>query len=149
MTRTETLLTLMHGGKQLYLRAFAPLAEAFELSQLEIDLLLFLHNNPAFNTARSICELRGFQKSNVSTAVERLCRRGWLRRERDEANRRLIRLFLTQEAAPVVERAVSIQQRELEGLLAVFTPEERLVAEKITEKLKDRVAELLSQKEEG
>ena len=40
------------------------------ISQMEFDILVFLHNNPGRDTARDIVALRGLPKSNVSQAVE-------------------------------------------------------------------------------
>ena len=58
--------------RRLYQKWFQDLGEELELSPLEMDLLLFLHNNPDRNTARDAVAVRGLAKSNVSTAVERL-----------------------------------------------------------------------------
>ena len=64
--------------KKYYTAQFACAAAAYGLNQLEIDILLFLHNNPELCTASDICRYRGLAKSNVSAAVERLRSRGVL-----------------------------------------------------------------------
>ena len=69
--------------KQLYTKYFQALGEELNLSQTEIDILLFLRNNPELNTARDVAAMRGLARSNVSSAVERLQREGWLRVEPD------------------------------------------------------------------
>ena len=51
-------------------RCFAPLSQAHGLSMREINVLLFLINNPGYDTARSITEYRGISKSQVSQAAE-------------------------------------------------------------------------------
>ncbi len=147
MTQTETLLKLARSFKQLRNRAFEGLAARHGMSQLEIDVLLFLHNNPSFDTAQSICELRGLSKSNVSTAVEQLCARGWLTRERDVENRRVVHLRIAPAAEPVVREAYAVQRRSGERVLSVFTPQELAQAEAITQKLHDHVALLLKEEE--
>ena len=60
--------------KQLYTKYFQALGEELNLSQTEIDILLFLRNNPELNTARDVAAMRGLARSNVSSAVERLQR---------------------------------------------------------------------------
>ena len=80
--------------KRYYAACFQALAGEYGLNQLEIDILLFLHNNPDCNTASDIVELRGLAKSNVSTAIERLRREGYLRVMPDRGNRRKRRLYL-------------------------------------------------------
>ncbi|WP_152333690.1 MarR family transcriptional regulator, partial [Clostridium sp. ATCC 29733] len=59
-----------------YNRALGGMAEEWGLSRAEVDVLLFLQNNPGCNTAREVVELRGMAKSGVSKAVDALVRRG-------------------------------------------------------------------------
>ena len=73
----EVLIAISH-FKRFYSQTFQPLTEKFQLSQLETDVLLFLRNNPEYNTARDIVSMRGFAKSNVSMAVDSLRRKGFL-----------------------------------------------------------------------
>ena len=46
------------GLRKLYGQLFAPLLSQLGLTQLEMDILLFLANNPGKDTARDIVELR-------------------------------------------------------------------------------------------
>lgn len=46
--------------KKYYSTQFAGAAAAYGLNQLEIDILLFLHNNPELCTASDICRYRGW-----------------------------------------------------------------------------------------
>ena len=110
--------------KRLYRRQFQPLAEELALSQLEIDILLFLYNNPAHNTARDITAMRGFAKSNVSTAVEALRRRGWLTVEPDPESRRVQRLRLAEARGAQLRALADCQEQCFAVMLAGFTPAE-------------------------
>lgn len=148
MTETERLLMLMHSAKQLYRRAFEPLIAQYGVNQLETDVLLFLHNNPDFDTAQRICDLRGLRKSNVSCAVERLCIRGWLARARDEKNRRVVHLSLKEEAMPFITKAAQVQRQVFSRMGEGLTPEEKRLAESLIQKLMDRAALLLNVQEE-
>ena len=67
-------------------------AEEWGLSRAEVDVLLFLQNNPGCNTAREVVELRGMAKSGVSKAVDALVRRGYLAAAPDGRDRRVVRL---------------------------------------------------------
>ena len=64
------------GVMKLYNGLFVPVLEKYQLTQLEIDILLFLANNPPFDTARDIVEKRHLAKSHVSAGVESLASRG-------------------------------------------------------------------------
>lgn len=90
----------LHRLYNLTLRDFG---RANGLSQTEMDVLLFLHNNPDCNTARDMVHLRGLAKSNVSTALDSLRTRGLVESRPEENNRRVNRLFLLPAAAPLIE----------------------------------------------
>ena len=110
--------------KRYYAACFQALAGEYGLNQLEIDILLFLHNNPDCNTASDIVELRGLAKSNVSTAIERLRREGYLRVMPDRGNRRKRRLYLLPERESTVLRLAQEQRRCLHSLTEGFTQAE-------------------------
>lgn len=111
--------------EKLYHLLFLPLLEEHRLTQLEADIILFLANNPEYDTARDIVEIRRLAKSHVSAGIDSLAERGLLRRFRLEGNRKTIHLRLTDAAAPVAEQGRAIQRRYGEQLLAGFSGEER------------------------
>ena len=113
------------GMIKLYNSLFGSLLEKYQLTQLEADILLFLANNPPFDTARDIVDKRHLAKSHVSAGVESLASRGLLERSRQDGNRKTIHLRLTGEAAPIVEEGRAVQARYGELLLDGFTSQER------------------------
>lgn len=113
------------GVVKLYNGLFEDLLEKYRLTQLEIDILLFLANNPPFDTARDIVEKRHLAKSHVSAGVESLAGRGLLERTRQGGNRKTIHLRLTGAAAPIVEEGRAVQLRHGQLLLAGFSEQER------------------------
>ena len=80
------------------------------MTQIELDVLLFLANHPGLDTAKDIVEIRRLTKSHVSAAVEGLSQKGYLLRVRRPDNRKLIHLTLLPEAAPVVADGQASQQ---------------------------------------
>ena len=111
--------------KKYYTAQFACAAAAYGLNQLEIDILLFLHNNPELCTASDICRYRGLAKSNVSASVERLRSRGVLEVLPAPDNRRQRILRFTGVARPMAEALAEIQRRTLEPLFDGFTAAEQ------------------------
>lgn len=75
---------------------------SFQLTAVEVDVLLFLANNPMFNTSSDIIRLRKIAKSHVSLAVNGLVEKGYLTRNTDEKNKKLIRLEPTPAAQEVI-----------------------------------------------
>lgn len=121
----QNLIFYVNHWKRLYRQMFQPLSARYGLTQLEIDILLFLRNNPAYNTARDIAAMRGFAKSNVSQAVDHLRQRGYLAAEPEPFNRKVFRLALQKEKQPCVEELALRQERCFSIILQGFTPEER------------------------
>lgn len=120
----RAILQYAENLRRLTHRSMRPLGEELGLSQLEMELLLFLRNNPELNTARDAVAYRGFAKSNVSTAVEALERKGWLTVEPDPDSRRVKRLRLRPEREGDLERLAACQNGVFRALTADFTPEE-------------------------
>ncbi len=69
--------------------------------------------------------LLGLEKSTVSRLAAGLERKGWVRRGRDEANQRYIRLYLTPEGSQVAARVWSAWQTRQARILAALTAQER------------------------
>ena len=84
----------------------------------EMDVVLFLANNPRCDTAREVSELRGLAKSQVSGAVELLCRKGLLRRMPDGADRRVVHLSLTDGGQALAREGRQVQAACLETLFS-------------------------------
>lgn len=131
--------------RRLYQKEFRPQGEATGLSQLEMDIVLFLRNNPEQNTARDIVALRGFAKSNVSTAVEALEHGGWLEVLPDPESRRVKRLVLRKEHCREIEDLAACQERCFSAALADFTPEDLTVLRKLMSRMDANVQRALAQ----
>ena len=70
-----------------------------------MDILLFLHNNPGYDTARDICTYRQLKPALVSLYIENLVQLGFLAREGVPEDRRKCRLVLTRRPRPWWKRA--------------------------------------------
>ena len=131
LSYTRLLQFYKQFGK-FYDRQFSDFSARSGLSMREIHVLLFLVNNPAYDTARDITELRGLSKSQVSQAVELLAAEGFLQRTPDESDRRVVHLSITPAGVPLARECQAIQtacgRRLLSGL-----SEEAFSAEKITD----------------
>ena len=109
-------------------RAFAqrisPVLERWSLTTGEMQVLLFLANNPQYDTARDVTEFRGLSKSQVSQAVELLVAEGLVSRTPDSSDRRVVHLSLTEEAGPLAREAQALQNSCAARLLSGFGPKE-------------------------
>ncbi len=86
-----------------YARLLDPICRKWNLTRNELDVLLFLANNPEYDRAVDVVQRRGMSKSHVSLSVADLEAKGYLRRREDPADRRTVHLQLTQEASGSIE----------------------------------------------
>ena len=92
-----------------YTSLFEPVLKKYGLSQAEVDVLAFLHNNPEYNHAQDIVDVRGISKGHVSMAVEKLVHKGYLDRQPDPHNRRCNILTIDASAKKLVNEIIAIQ----------------------------------------
>ena len=69
-----------HNFFQAYCIRCKTLCREFHMPQTAFDILMFLANNPGYNTARDIVKLRGLKANLVSVNVDRLVQEGDLDR---------------------------------------------------------------------
>lgn len=109
---------------RIYTRTMEPLCQEYGLTKKELDVLLFLHNNPEFDRAADIVVHRGLTKSHVSLSVTNLEARGLLLRRTDPEDRRTVRLELTPEAGGICLRGRELQEDFFAKLFAGLSQEQ-------------------------
>ena len=67
-------------AKKGYSKLLAPICEEYGLTRNELDVLLFLHNNPEYDRAVDIVNNRGLSKSHVSLSISGLEEKGLLKK---------------------------------------------------------------------
>lgn len=92
-----------------YAAMLKPLCAELAMPQTALDILLFLANNPGYDTARDICFYRHMKPGIVSFHIDRLVGEGYLARKSDEKDRRVTHLAVTAAAAPIVARGQELQ----------------------------------------
>lgn len=118
--------------KTLYAKCVGETCSKHKITRMELDILLFLANNPRFDTAADIVEIRYLSKSQVSAAVKTLEESGFIRKEYADNNRKTAHLKICEAASSIVadgkeaqEKFVSIMlqglsQEEIEGIKRCF-----------------------------
>ncbi len=118
-----------------------PVCKKYHLKQSALDIILFLANHPLHNTARDISRILGIKSGTVSVTLENLIQIGYLVRENDVQDRRIQRLKLTAQAAPLVQKG---QQQQLfrEAIAKNLTPEDLQTFARITRQLIENAEQL-------
>ena len=100
---------------RLLLDAYAgimrPLSAELNMAQTAVDILMFLANNPGYDTAKDICTMRHLKPGIVSFHVENLVQEGYLERQNVPGDRRKCRLVCTEKAASIIEKWRALQAK--------------------------------------
>ena len=120
-----------------YARLLEPICKKWDLTRNELDVILFLANNPDYDRAVDIVNHRGLAKSHVSMSVTNLERLGLVEKVPDPTDRRTIHLKLTEKAKEITECGCRVQQQFMDYLHQGVTQEQmemmRLFAERVEE----------------
>ena len=103
-------LDSMQLSKKKYAAMLESVCRQYDLTRNELDILLFLANNPEFDRAAEIVAIRRIAKSHVSLSVGNLEKRGLLSRVFEESDRRTAHLRLTEAAQPIVRAGQHLQK---------------------------------------
>ena len=111
-------------SKKKYAAMLEPLCRRHDLTRNELDILLFLANNPEYDRAADIVAIRRIAKSHVSLSVSSLEKRHLLLREFLESDRRTAHLRLTDAAFPIVREGQALQQHFFRQMFRGLSQEE-------------------------
>lgn len=128
MNSLSDILTTSWLFHQLYSRKIGEAASCHDISKAEADILLFLQNNPGYDAAKDIVNIRGIAKSYVSKSIDILAKKKFLTTSLDPKDRRVTHLQLTKEAEAAL---IDLKEAQEE----VFT----LITRNISEERKNEV----------
>ena len=123
--RKKVSIEFAHNFFQAYCIQCRSLCRELHMPQTAFDILMFLANNPNYNTAKDIVELRGLKANLVSVNVERLVQEGYLDRQDFPGDRRKTVLVCTEKARPVVKKGQELQSSFSEAIFRDVDPDAR------------------------
>ena len=97
--------------------------DRYELTQMEYDILMFLHNNPQHNTAADIVKIRKSTKSHVSTSLKNLENKGLVERIQSKDNKKHIEIVLLDKAEVIVKAGINAQKQFAKDVLRAIDGE--------------------------
>ena len=109
--------------------------DRYGLTQMEYDILMFLHNNPQQNTAAEIVKIRKSTKSHVSTSLKKLENKGLVEKIQSENNKKHIEIVLLDQAKLIVEAGTDVQQQFAQTVFSGLTVEEKQMCIRIFDKI--------------
>lgn len=110
---------------------------AFEtaLTKPEADLLLFLSNNPSYNTARDAVVYRGFSKAYVSKALNSLYKKNYISLKQDVVDKRYQHIFINENIINKVKILQNTQEKVFKEHTKNITEEEKKLFIEIINKM--------------
>ncbi len=122
--------------------------DQYGLTQMEYDILMFLHNNPQHNTAAEIVKVRKSTKSHVSISLKNLESKGLVERIQSETNKKYIEIALLDKAELIVEAGINAQKEFAQDVLSGLTEEEKCMCINVFNKICNNAEEHLKEQKE-
>ncbi len=129
--------------KRLYEKIMSPILTGNELPRIEMEILMFLHNNPEFNTATAIVEEKGYTKSHVSTALKHLEANGYISKRHSSSNHKTFYLQVEEKAMPLIHQGKLYQQQFAQILNQGISKEDLTTAWKVVEQMAANAAKVV------
>jgi len=89
---------------------------------------------------RELSKAMHVSPASVTNMLQRMERDGWIDRQRDEADQRVVRVFLTKKSKGLRVQARAVFREMEEELGSIYTEEERETLKRLLMKLHDRFA---------
>lgn len=96
-----------------YQKVMEEMCKKYSLSPSTFTIIVFLYNHPQLNTASEICRCSFLKRGIISTIVDDLCSRKLMIQQRDSGDKRLQKIFLTEEGLQIAKES----NRQLELIL--------------------------------
>lgn len=127
--------------EEVYKNMISPVYEKYKLTYMEFTVLMFLANNPQYNTATQIVRYRHLAKSHVSISIRSLQERGLILGEHKGGNHRTIHLSVSDKARDIIAVGRAAQNKFCEIVFAGFSKEEMEKLQQFTEQVNRNIKE--------
>jgi len=131
----KDLIKIAYIMKKEYEHLCLPAMQQFNITRSELDIILFLYNNPELDSAKDIVEKRGLSKSHASLGVEMLVQKGYLIQKQDEKDRRRYHLLLQDAALPIARAGAAVQQQFAKMIFEGLNEEEIALFDQVQKKI--------------
>ena len=149
MTTVEQMLKVYSSIREAYGRYCAHSIMGESFSPNEMNVLIFLSNNPSINTAKELTVTLGVSKGLVCRSTDSLIRQGYLVSEEDTKDHRILHLKLTEKADPVIRQLRNSLQEFAEAVIKDITKEELELYNRIQQKMASNLEDMVKGKKEN
>ena len=117
-----------------YEKLTGAVCDKYNLTQMEYDILMFLHNNPQYIPPPKSLRY-AITKSHVSTSLRMLEEKGLIEKRQSEDNKKYIAIILLDKAKTIVNEGTAVQKQFARDILDGLSDEEMDMCKAVFEKI--------------
>ena len=137
--------TLLYGMqfRKLMEKEMQPIETEYGLYKIDVQILLYLKRAGEQNTSKDIMQMNMFTRGHISQSLRRLQKKGLVRMEQDQEDRRCTHNYLTEDASAVIRKIEKISKKIREIILDGVTQEEQKVFASVAQKMTHNIEKVL------
>ena len=124
MTSVENMLELYAQVRKVYIEEFNREFQDDNFSPNEMNIMIFLYNNPSIDTSSQLCVTLGVSKGLVSRSIDSLIKKGYITSYSDKKDKRIQHLQLTSQVEPVIKKIKKIKYNLNQDILDGISKED-------------------------
>lgn len=139
----ESQIAFLNKYGRAYVSYCKPICREYDINQTEFDILMFFGNNPEYDCAKDIVDVRKIKANLVSINVDKLVNDGYLERKLMLNDRRKYRLVLTKQGKALVKKGKEVQDSFFELLFDSVSAKDRSAFNKVLELIDKNLERIL------
>ena len=120
-----------------------PIETEYGPYKIDVQILLYLKRAGEQNTSKDIMQMNMFTRGHISQSLRRLQKKGLVRMEQDQEDRRCTHNYLTEDASAVIRKIEKISKKIREIILDGVTQEEQKVFASVAQKMTHNIEKVL------
>ena len=124
------------------------IAQKYEMSVIELNILLFFKFNMENNLAKDIVDYLGTTKSHVSKAINNLIDKKMIIRVPDDSDNKKLHLILTDKTKEVIDTAIEERKKIKNILLDGISDQDVITLKRIINKMYENINSFINNREE-
>lgn len=139
----ESQIAFLNKYGRAYVTYCKSICREYDINQTEFDILMFFGNNPEYDCAKDIVDVRKIKANLVSINVDKLVNDGYLERKLMLNDRRKYRLVLTKQGKALVKKGKEVQDSFFELLFDSVSAKDRKAFNKVLELIDKNLERIL------
>lgn len=139
----ESQIAFLNKYGRAYVTYCKSICREYDINQTEFDILMFFGNNPEYDCAKDIVDVRKIKANLVSINVDKLVDDGYLERKLMLNDRRKYRLVLTKQGKALVKKGKEVQDSFFELLFNSVSAKDRSAFNKVLELIDNNLERIL------